>query len=412
MPTPSLPISTPITANLLRGAVALEPTATGLLPHRLPAWARAQCNDPQLAMVEAQPSGVRLVLRTAATELELDTLPTKRHYVGMPARPDGCYDLCVDGHLQRQERAIGGNVLRIDMSKRTAVLEPGPVATVRFGALPPETKLVEIWLPHDETTELVALRSNAPVQPVMDTDGTAWLHHGSSISQGSNATSPTGIWPAVAARLAGLELTNLGFGGSALLDPFIARVIRDRPADIISLKLGINLVNLDLMRLRAFGPAVEGFLDTIRDGHPDTPILVVSPIFCPIHETVPGPATFDLEALASGRLSFMASGKTEDVAAGKLNLNVIREQLHAVVERRSKTDRNLHYLDGRTLYGEADNAHLPLPDQLHPDTETHRLIGERFAGAISDLAGTQPQIQAIATFVANTTAVASSRCSF
>jgi phospholipase/lecithinase/hemolysin len=34
-----------------------------------------------------------------------------------------------------------------------------------------------------------------------------------------------------------------------------------------------------------------------------------------------------------------------------------------------------------TLYGPADEATHPLPDQLHPDTATHRLIGERFAAA-------------------------------
>ena len=53
--------------------------------------------------------------------------------------------------------------------------------------------------------------------------------------------------------------------------------MRDTPADLISVKIGINLVNTDLMRLRAFGPAVHGFLDTIREGHPTTPLLVVSP---------------------------------------------------------------------------------------------------------------------------------------
>jgi len=77
-------ITTPITAGLLRGALELERTEHGLLPHRLPAWARAQNTDPQLAMVESQPSGVRLVLRTRATVIELDTLPTKRAYAGAP----------------------------------------------------------------------------------------------------------------------------------------------------------------------------------------------------------------------------------------------------------------------------------------------------------------------------------------
>ena len=95
-----------------------------------------------------------------------------------------------------------------------------------------------------------------------------WLHHGSSISHGSDAESPTTTWPALAAALGGVELVNLGFGGSALLDPFTARAMRDTPADLISVKIGINLVNTDLMRLRAFGPAVHGFLDTIREGHP------------------------------------------------------------------------------------------------------------------------------------------------
>ena len=49
------------------------------------------------------------------------------------------------------------------------------------------------------------------------------------------------------------------------------------------------------------------------------------------------------------------------------------------MEQRAADDPNLHYLDGRDLYGEPDFAELPLPDQLHPDAATHRRIGERFA---------------------------------
>jgi hypothetical protein len=36
------------------------------------------------------------------------------------------------------------------------------------------------------------------------------------------------------------------FGGGALLDPFTARVMRDTPADVVSLELAINPVNTDL----------------------------------------------------------------------------------------------------------------------------------------------------------------------
>ncbi|WP_151484208.1 GDSL-type esterase/lipase family protein [Streptomyces albicerus] len=372
-------ITTPVTAALLRGALDVERTEHGVLPHRLPARARAQYADGQLAMAEAQPSGVRLVFRTRATTVELDTLPTKRVYVGAPPRPDGVYDLLVDGSLAGQASVTGGNTLTIDITTGTAESQPGPAGTLRFTGLPDRTKDVEIWLPHNETTELIALRTDAPVEPAPDRDRRVWLHHGSSISHGSDAASPTTTWPALAASLGGVELINLGLGGSALLDPFTARAMRDTPADLISVKIGINLVNADLMRLRAFTPAVHGFLDTIREGHPATPLLVVSPILCPIHEDTPGPGAFDFSALSAGRLRFRATGDPAERAAGKLTLNVIREELSRIVKQRTADDPHLHYLDGRDLYGEADFAELPLPDELHPDAATHHRIGERFA---------------------------------
>ena len=209
-------------------------------------------------------------------------------------------------------------------------------------------------------------------------DRPRWVHHGSSISHGSVATYPTEPWPVVAARLSGLDLVNLGFGGSALLDPFVARTIRDTPADRISLKLGINLVNQDLLRRRALGPAIHGYLDTIRDGHPETPLRLISPVHCAIHESVPGPTGPDMAALAEGRVAFVAGGDPEQVARGALSLEVVREVLADVVERRG--DPHLTYVDGLALYGAADEERLPLPDNLHPDSATHALIGERFAG--------------------------------
>ncbi|MFF3258285.1 GDSL-type esterase/lipase family protein [Streptomyces sp. NPDC002932] len=379
MQTESDWITTPITADLLRGALDLERTEHGVRPHRLPARARAQCADPQLAMAEAQPSGVRLVFRTAATVIELDALRTKTAYQGAPPRPDGVYDLLVDGRLAGQGSVTGGNVLLVDMTAGTAQTQPGPVGTVRFAGLPEGVKDVEIWLPYNENTELVALRTDASVEPAPDRGRKVWLHHGSSISHGSDAASPTTTWPALAASLGGVELVNLGLGGSALLDPFTARAMRDTPADLISVKIGLNLVNADLMRLRAFTPAVHGFLDTIREGHPTAPLLVVSPVLCPIHEDTPGPSMPDFSNLSEGRLQFKAMGDPAERAAGKLTLNVIREALSDLVEQRAADDPNLYYLDGRALYGERDFAELPLPDQLHPDAATHRRMGDRFA---------------------------------
>jgi lysophospholipase L1-like esterase len=371
--------TTPITDDLVRGAIELEHSERGVLPHRLPAWARALYPDGQLAMAESQPAGVKLAFRSTARVIELDTIPTKRVYVGLAPRPDGVYDLVADGRLIDHGTVSGGDRLTIDMTTGRAERAVGEAGTVRFTGLSGGEKNVEIWLPHDERTILVALRTDQPVTPVPSNGRRRWLHHGSSISQGSNAATPTATWPVIAAALGGVELTNLGFGGSALLDPFLARVIRDLPADLISVKVGINLVNTDAMRLPAFGPAVHGFLDTIREGHPSTPLLVISPVLCPIHEYTPGPTAPDM---TGEHMTFRATGDPAEIRAGKLTLDVIRRELEHLVADRAATDSQLHYLDGRALYGDADTAEFPLPDHLHPTNAAHRRMGERFAARI------------------------------
>ncbi|MFC8796561.1 SGNH/GDSL hydrolase family protein [Promicromonospora sp. NPDC057138] len=366
---------TPLTAPYVHGAAELESTSRGLRPHRLPAWAREQFPDPRLLMMEAQPSGVRLAFSTAARTVALVSHPTRLAYRGAD-RARGSVDLMVDGALAASVPLDDGDLILSDLQTGGTEFRPGPPHTAAFPGLPAGEKLVEIWLPHNESVELIELRTDAPIAPVGPA-GPLWVHHGSSISHGSNASTPTQTWPAVAARLGGVSLRNLGFGGNALVDPFVARVIRDAPADLISVKLGINVVNADLMRLRAFVPAVHGFLDTIRDGHPTTPLVLVSSIFCGIHEDTPGPGAVDPDTLGTDQVRFVATGRSEEQQQGKLTLRVTRDALASVVETRH--DPNLHYLDGTTLYGADDAVEHPLPDALHPDTATHRLIGERFA---------------------------------
>ena len=355
-------IATEIVPELLRGALDLEHTEVGVRPHRLPARARARA-DRQLLLAQAQPSGVRLVLRTAATRLEVDAHRTTLVAVGAPPRPDGRYDLLVDGELVDQQTSSGGTVLLTDFATGTTETREGPVGTVVFAGLPARDKLVELWLPHQEMTELVALRTDAPVAAVPGGDRRVWLHHGSSISQGSNAASPTTTWAALAAARAGVDLVNLGFSGSAMLDSFVAAAMRDHPADLLSVKIGINLTNADVMRMRAFTPAVHGFLDTIRDGHPTTPLLVVSPVLCPIHEDTPGPGAVDL---SDGTLRFRATGDPADVAAGRLCLRTIREELTRIVAQRAADDPHLHLLDGLALYGEPRRRRAPAPGPAPP----------------------------------------------
>ncbi|WP_372460730.1 SGNH/GDSL hydrolase family protein [Actinomycetospora endophytica] len=367
-------ITTEIVPDLLRGALDAERGEVGLRPHRLPARARARA-DQQLRLAQSQPSGVRLVFRTAATWIEVDARRTTLAFHGVPPRPDGRYDLVVDGDFVAQQTSSGGIALVTDLATGVTETRVGPVGTVRFAGLAAGDKLVEVWLPHQEATELAVVRTDAPVAAEPPGARRVWLHHGSSISQGSNAASPTTTWVALAAARGGVDLVNLGFSGSAMLDSSVARTMRDQPADVVSVKIGINLVNGNVMRMRAFTPAVHGFLDTVRDGHPTTPLLVITPVLCPIHEDTPGPGAADF---GDGTMRFRATGDPADVAAGRLTLRTIREELTRIVTERAADDPHLHLLDGLTLYGEADAAEHPLPDRLHPDAATHRLMGERF----------------------------------
>ena len=155
--------------------------------------------------------------------------------------------------------------------------------------------------------------------------------------------------------------------------------MRDTPADLISVKIGINLVNADLMRAARLHPGRA----RLPRHHPRGPSHHAAagrlPDPLPHPRGHPRPGRFDLTALSAGQLRFRATGDPAERASGKLTLSVIRDELARIVAQRAADDPNLHYLDGRDLYGEADFAELPLPDQLHPDAATHRRIGERFA---------------------------------
>jgi lysophospholipase L1-like esterase len=61
---------------------------------------------------------------------------------------------------------------------------------------------------------------------------------------------------------------------------------------------------------------------------------------------------------------------------GALALRDVRSILAAAVEQRRRSDPNLLYLDGLSLFGTDDLEHLP--DGLHPDTEGYARMGNRF----------------------------------
>lgn len=344
-------------AGLLEGAVDVRWGADGFQPVRLTEDAFDFCH-PSLsdAFTAEAAAGVRLRLRTTARHLALTVaqdVPARFLEGGDPGpelAPPVRYDLVVDGQL------FG----------RVPADHAGDPQRLLFSDLPPGTKVVEVWLSQSVGVSIrgLAVDADASVESVPD-ESPRWVVYGSSITHGSTAAGPSATWPAVAARALGWHLTSLGFRGGCHLDPYVARVIAGLPADRITLKLGINVHNGQTLRERTFAPIVHGFVQTIRDAHPTTPIEVISPIYSVGREdssltTVPVPGS---ERLA---------------VTGDLSLVQMRDILEEVVEtRRRHGDAAIAYFEGPVLLGEADQGHLA--DGLHPDATGLVTMGERYA---------------------------------
>ncbi|MCC6269772.1 MAG: lipase [Microbacteriaceae bacterium] len=364
---------------VVEGADHVEDTGSGLLFHRLPASAIARIPMEFFRVVEAQPSGVRFIMSTRATSINLTVSTTVAvFFPDEPVDSFGQFDLLIDGEPHSQFLVTSGVIRTMDVLTNSSTVSSAEAVTVHFEGLPPRDKIVEIWLPHGVEVTVISLDADAPISAAHNTRP-VWLHYGSSISHGVNAQAPTGTWPAVAASSAGKNLISLGFSGNAMLDHFVATTIRDKKADLISLEIGINVINHDGFRVRTFVPAVMAFLDIIREGHPSTPVWVVSSVLCPIVEDRPGPTMMVGEP---GERRATTEGLPHEVVRGRLSLSLTRDLLQQIVELRARNDSNLHYLDGRELFGEKEFVAMPMRDDLHPDSDAHRHIGERFANLI------------------------------
>jgi hypothetical protein len=125
------------------------------------------------------------------------------------------------------------------------------------------------------------------------------------------------------------------------------------------------------MRERTYVAALHGFLDTVRDGHPTTPLVVATPIVCPVAEDHPGPTILRED----GRVHVVA--RDPELATGSLTLRRIRTLMAEVVAaRQAAGDGALHLVDGPSLFGFDDVEDLP--DGLHPNAAGYRRMGERF----------------------------------
>lgn len=315
----------PLTDEWFHGAVSLEHRKDGIKPWRIP-YMDYELYPPAGIDGKAEIcAGVRLRLRTDSTEVAVSFAPLS-DAAAMDCMADG--ELC-----------------------QTLSLPVGATEAL-FSGLKDGIKDLEIWLPQNIGITVSGLRIDAhAVGVTLQDTRPRWITYGSSITQCVGASSPSRAWPAIAAEACGFSLTNLGFSGNCHMEPMIGRLIRDLPADFISICVGVNIYGGGTISPRMFKPLLIGLLATIRDKHRDTPLLVISPIYGTVRER-------QLNSLG-------------------FTLPVMREFIRETVELlRDRSDRQLYYQDGLKWFGPEDEAFLT--DGLHPGAEGYELLGQRF----------------------------------
>ncbi|TCO48541.1 lysophospholipase L1-like esterase [Kribbella antiqua] len=271
----------------------------------------------------AMPAGVRGIWRTTASTVSLELRADPGIYASLAP-----VDVLVDGSLHQRCEIEPGD-------QRIAVELPGkPVE-------------VEIWLPQSGMIAVRRLSFDGEADPQAPS-GPRWITYGSSITQCTGADGPSETWPALVARKHQWDLVALGFAGECHLDPIAARTIRDVPARLISLCLGINVYGGETYSGRTLPGQVEAFVSTVREGHPHTPLVVITPLLKPNIEGKPN-----------------ALGLTLD-------------DIRTCVELGARTDPEVQLIDGRTVLTSGE-ARAFYADDVHPTADGYRLIAERLS---------------------------------
>ncbi|WP_149179005.1 GDSL-type esterase/lipase family protein [Streptomyces sp. TRM49041] len=210
-----------------------------------------------------------------------------------------------------------------------------------------------VHLPENQAPVVLGVRavggsvSPAPRRP-------RWVVHGDSITEGWWSTRPAHAWPAVAGRDLGLDPVNLGYAGSARGELPVAQQLATLPAALLTLAFGTNCWWPVPTSAPLMYEVTRAFVTLIRQGHPDTPLLLVSPLSRPAAEST-----------------------ANALGATLADLRTAMEE--AVRDLMASGDTRLALLPGRPLL-RAEH----LADGLHPNDAGHARLASAVAGAVRE----------------------------
>lgn len=281
------------------------------------------------------PAGVRLELVGDAQAIDIAYRTTTGN---LGYRGDGAgilFSVWRSGRRICQEEAVlGDGLLRL-------ALGDGPAEKPAVIYLPEGMQPVVLSL-----TAVKGEIAPAPERP-------RWLAYGDAVTQGWIASGPAQGWAAIAGRKGGLDLVNMGYAGSGQTELLSAEHLAGLEADVISVALGAGAWNRIPYSPAMLCESVRTFLALVRLGHPDTPIVVVSPIYRRDAEYTPNKLGATLADL--------------------------RDAIEvAVRDRIVSGDATLSLVSGTTIIGPEH-----LADGIHPGDEGHKRLASTIGKALA-----------------------------
>ncbi|MGO8787477.1 MAG: SGNH/GDSL hydrolase family protein [Terriglobia bacterium] len=306
---------------------------------RLPAKLKETYRQPVWQLAQ-DPSGARIRFRTnssvVAIRLEYPEPPSMKN---MHAFGQTGVDLYADG-----------------VYRATAIADqdakPGKTTEYTYFKDQPRTdREITLYLPLYMPVKVlgIGLDAEAHIQPAKPFTASApVVFYGTSITQGGCASRPGMSYQAILGRMLNLDFVNLGFSGNGMGEPELARAVASIHAACFVLDFAQNNPTVE-----SLAQAYEPFLEVIRGAHPETPVLLITPIYS-AHES------WSRDARLEGMRELIRQVAAKRIAAG---------------------DRHIEIVEGTDLLGTSRGDGLV--DGTHPNDLGFQWMAEGLAGRIA-----------------------------